>query len=195
MAQESKRSILIVDDDDFTRELYVNVFQNSDYEVYEARDGVEGIQIAIEKAPDVIFTGIVMPRMDGFSFMETLSKNTATASIPVVISSHLGREEDRKRAEQLGAKEFIVRDTTSPREVVSLVSKLFSEGGEFVIQFDPYALDAQRMAQQLRLNSHYECMGVNCGERIVMKVRISDTDKDRWYQVKLVCPKCGWQMP
>jgi CheY-like chemotaxis protein len=193
MAQDSKRVILIVDDDDFTREMYADVFRNSGYEVREARDGVEGLDSATNNHPDVIFTGIVMPRMDGFSLMEALSKNTQTASIPVVISSHLGREEDRKRAEQLGAKDFIVRDTTSPREVVEIVSMLFSEGGEFVLEFDPYALDAQRMAQQLRVNSHFQCM--ECGEKMFLKVRLTKKATHSWFQVKFVCPKCGWQLP
>jgi len=193
MAQESKRTILIIDDDDFTREMYANVFRNANYDVREAHDGVEGLDYATENHPDVIFTGIVMPRMDGFSLMEALAKNTQTASIPVVISSHLGREEDRKRAEQLGAKDFIVRDTTTPREVMETISALFSEGGEFVLEFDPYALDGQRMAQQLRINSHFQCM--ECSEKMLLKVRTTIENGDRWFQAKLVCPKCGWQMP
>lgn len=193
MAQDIKRRILIVDDDDFTREMYADVFRTSGYEVHEARDGVEGLDYATNEHPDVIFTGIVMPRMDGFSLMEALSKNTQTTSIPVVISSHLGREEDRKRAEKLGAKEFVVRDTTSPREVVEIVSMLFSEGGEFVLEFDPYALDAQRMAQQLRINSHFQCM--ECGEKILIKVRLTSKKSHTWFQAKFVCPKCGWHIP
>jgi CheY-like chemotaxis protein/predicted RNA-binding Zn-ribbon protein involved in translation (DUF1610 family) len=188
---ETKRTILIIDDDDFTREMYANVFRNSDFEVLEAHDGVEGLDTATEKLPDMIFSGIVMPRMDGFSLMEALQKHTPTASIPVVISSHLGRTEDRKRADQLGAKGFIVRDTTTPREVVKIISNLFTEGGEYVLEFDPYALDGQRMAQQLRMNSHYQCM--DCGEKMVLKIRVAK--QDGWFQAKFVCPKCGWQVP
>jgi len=193
MNEEAKRHILIVDDDDFTREMYANVFRNADFEVSEAHDGVEGLDIATQILPDIVFTGIVMPRMDGFSFMEALAKNTATASLPVVVSSHLGREDDRRRAEQLGAKDFVVRDTTTPREVVEAVVRIFSEGGEYVIQFDPYALDAQRMAQQLRINSHYQCM--ECGEKMLMKIRVTNEREDRWFRARLICSKCGWQIP
>jgi CheY-like chemotaxis protein len=191
--RKQKRKILIVDDDDFTRELYVNVFQNNDFEVVEARDGVEGLDRATEDMPDVIFTGIVMPRMDGFSLMEALAKNTTTAQIPVVISSHLGREQDRKRAETLGAKEFIVRDITPPKEVVGKVAQLFSSGGEFLINFDPYSLDAQKMTQQLRLNDNYQCL--QCGEKMALKLRLSREPGEHWFQAKFVCPSCGWQYP
>jgi len=192
MNKEARRTILIIDDDDFTREMYVNVFRNAEYDVLEAHDGVAGLDIATEKTPDVIFTGIVMPRMDGFSLIEALAKNTSTSSIPVVMSSHLGREDDRKRAEQLGVRDFIVRDTTTPREVVDMVTKLFSDGGEYVLEFDPYALDAQRMTQQLRINSHFQCM--ECGDRLILKLRSLREDGDRSFQARFVCPNCGWQV-
>lgn len=192
MNEEAKRKILIIDDDDFTREMYVNVFRNADYDVLEANDGVAGLDLATEKTPDVIFTGIVMPRMDGFSLIEALSKNTSTSSIPVVMSSHLGREDDRKRAEQLGVKGFIVRDTTTPREVVETVTKLFTDAGEFVLEFDPYALDAQRMARQLRINSHFQCM--ECGEKLILKLHVARENGDRYFRARFVCPNCGWQV-
>lgn len=193
MSDETKKSLLIIDDDDFTRDMYADVFRGADFVVYEARDGIEGLDVATQKLPDAIFTGIVMPRMDGFTLIETLKKHTNTASIPIVISSHLGREEDKRRAELLGVKDFIVRDTTTPREVVTLVSNLFAKGAEYTLQFDPYALDAQRMAQQLRVNSHFQCM--ECGEKLLIKVRVDNSKENPWFRMKFVCPKCGWQLP
>jgi len=89
----AKTKILIVDDDVMTREMYVNVFKQSGYEVFEAGDGVDGLDVASRELPDVIFTGIIMPRMSGFELMEALRKAVATSKIPVVISSHIGREE------------------------------------------------------------------------------------------------------
>lgn len=182
------KKILIVDDDVFTRDTYSDVFRQAGYTVLEAEDGVDGLDIATTQAPDVIFTGIVMPRMDGFTLMESLKKNTATSSIPVFISSHLGREEDRKHAEALGAKGFIVRDFTSPAEVVETISAAFAEGGEYVLGFDPVNLDAQKLARDIKMNSQFQCM--ECGERVVLKLRVGPGGR---HHASLICPRCGWQ--
>ncbi|RJQ14619.1 response regulator [Candidatus Parcubacteria bacterium] len=110
--------ILIVDDDDYLRSLYVAVFKEANFIVEEARDGLEALERIQKATPDMLFTGIVMPRMDGFELIKVLKQNVAFANIPVMISSHLGREEDRKTAQDLGAKEFIYKQTVTPKEVV-----------------------------------------------------------------------------
>lgn len=180
--------ILIIDDDVFIRETYADVFRGAGYTVLEAGDGVEGLDLATTKNPDVIFTGIVMPRMDGFMLMESLKKNTATSVIPVFISSHLGREDDKKRANELGAKGFIVRDFTSPAEVVETISAVFAEGGEYMIEFDPFNLDAQRMAKDLSMHNNFQCM--ECNERLILKLRAGHNSE---HKASFVCPRCGWR--
>ena len=182
------KKVLLVDDDVFTREMYADVFRQSGYAVIEASDGVEGVDMATKERPDVIFTGIVMPRMDGFTLIETLKKNTITASIPVFMSSHLGREEDRKRADTLGVKDFIVRDFTTPAEVVNIVSSVFSAGGEYVVDFDKYNLDAQRLARNLRLNENFQCL--ECNESVLLKLRVGERGM---HTAMFVCPQCGWR--
>jgi CheY-like chemotaxis protein len=185
-----KTKILLVDDDIMTREMYAEVFKNADYEVIEAGDGVEGLDIASKELPDVIFTGIVMPRMDGFTMMEALNKTVITANIPVIISSHMGREEDQRRANLLGAKEFIMRDVTSPNEVLDKVGALLvREGGAYIIDFNAYALDAQKLARDLNLNLNYQCL--ECDEKLVLKLKLTDA-KNKIFETRFVCPKCGW---
>ena len=100
--------ILIIDDDDTIRESYALKFRQEKFEVISAKDGVEGLDLAHKEKPDIIFTGIIMPRMTGFELMGALSKEVSTSEIPVVISSHLGRKEDDQRAKELGAKDFII---------------------------------------------------------------------------------------
>jgi len=71
--EELQKKIIIVDDDDETRTAYAEIFRNKGFKVLEARDGVEGLDIATsEEGIDAIFTGIVMPRMDGFQMIEAL---------------------------------------------------------------------------------------------------------------------------
>lgn len=187
----AKTKILIVDDDVMTREMYVNVFKQSGYEVLEAGDGVDGLDVASRELPDVIFTGIIMPRMSGFEFMEALRKAVATSKIPVVISSHIGREEDQQRANMLGAKDFIMRDMVTPREVVDRIGRLFvQEGEKYRLQFDANAADAQKLVSELAFSQGFQCM--ECGERLILDLTLRNP-KERLFEAKFICPGCGWE--
>jgi DNA-binding response OmpR family regulator len=190
--ENKKIKILIVDDDIELREMYVEIFQNANFLVTVADDGLEGLDKATKELPDVIFTGIVMPRMDGFSMIEALQKTVMTSSVSVVISSHMGREEDKIRATKLGVKDFIVRGTTRPIEVVERISSLFIEaGGEYRLEFNPYALDAQNLAKDLSFHANYLCL--DCNEKLILNLKLADP-KERTFEARLVCPNCGSTM-
>ncbi|EKD46928.1 MAG: Transcriptional regulator [uncultured bacterium] len=186
---EKKLKILLVDDDTNLREMYAEIFQNANFDVAQANDGVEGLDMASKELPDVIFTGIIMPRMDGFSMIESLQKTVMTANIPIVISSHMGREEDRVRAEKLGVKDFIVRGNTRPVEVIERINALFIVAGdEYEIAFDAFELGAQQLAKDLSFQASYKCL--DCGEKLVLNLKLTNP-RERTFEARFVCPKCG----
>lgn len=65
-------SILIIDDDDYLRRLYVEVFRQAGFQVIDAKDGAEGLAMTHLHKPDIIFTGIMMPNLTGFEMMRKL---------------------------------------------------------------------------------------------------------------------------
>ncbi len=182
MTQETKRRILIVDDDIDVLDTYAHVFRNVDYDVIEANDGLEGLDKATKNRPDIIFTGIIMPRMDGFTMIEALKKNPLTSSIPFAINSHLGREEDKKRAEEIGAVDFIIRDYTPPREVVERISARLI-GGSYILEFDPDGGDAQRLAKDLGLENFFQCPDDG---KMILRITIKDSHNRR-FEATLDC--------
>lgn len=184
-----KQKILIVDDDNNTREVYVDVFKGAGFDIIEAKDGIEGLDIATKEIPDVIFTGIIMPRMDGFDMMESLKKNVATANIPIFICSHMGREEDQQRANVLGAKGFYVRDFTTPREVVKKIKTFLSGGKIYKMDFSESNLDAKQLARDLSIDDNFQCF--ECSEKMVLELGLIK-GKERIFEARFVCPKCGW---
>lgn len=183
-AMKEKFNIIVIDDDKEMRELYSEVFRNSDFDVREAKDGLEGLEMINEKNPDIVFTGIIMPRMDGFTLVESLKKNVVTASIPVVFLSHLGREEDEKRAQEIGVKKFIVQGMMSVSEVVRIIKSLLSTN-EYFVSLDTRALDAQKFARDFDLNADFLC-DENGGQRLALKLSVKDAHS-RTFEAKLVC--------
>lgn len=185
MAEEKKATILIVDDNDAIRETYVQTFQQRGFETIAAVDGIEGVDFATKRTPDVILTGIIMPRMDGFQLIENLRENVQTREIPIAVLSHLGREEDRKRAQELGISEFIVQGTITINEIVGKIRNLLKTGGSYKLSFDPYAWDAPRLAKTLP-GGNFNCP--DCREKVVLEVSPKAEGGD--YDARLKCPKC-----
>ncbi len=127
MVEPKKHKILLVDDDLFIRGMYAELLRAEGFIVAEVDNGLEGLNLVEKEIPDLVFTGIIMPQMTGFELMEALRRNVKTASIPVVISSHLGRFDDQKKAFELGAKDFIYRGEVTPAEAVKRIKNILGE--------------------------------------------------------------------
>lgn len=182
-----KIKILLVDDDEPVVSMYEEVFKKEGFEIEKAGDGVEGLDKASKNPPDIIFTGIVMPRMDGFQLIEALSKNVATSSIPVVISSHMGRKEDESRAKEMGVKDFIVRGMVTPREAAERIRAVFGSA-EYNLKISAGEMDAPRLAGEFHFDKSYKCS--YCGTDLIFLVRPSNFE-NREFSGKVFCPECG----
>jgi CheY-like chemotaxis protein len=186
---EKKFKILIVDDDDVIRETYIQIFQQKGAEVIGAKDGVEGLDFATKDTPDVIMTGIVMPRMDGFHMIQTLRENIQTREVPILILSHLGREEDRKKAEGMGITNFVVQGTMPPNEIFDVVKNLVGGSNAFKISFDSHDWDAPRLSKKIS-NGSFTCP--SCKEKLVMEITLKK--EGRGFDGVLRCPKCEYSL-
>jgi CheY-like chemotaxis protein len=87
--------VLIVDDDEATREVLRRVLAREGWRVREATNGAEGLEELTRSPPAVILLDLIMPRMNGFEMLRALRQDQARCDIPVVIltSKDLSREE------------------------------------------------------------------------------------------------------
>jgi len=124
--------------------------------------------------------------MDGFTLVETLKKNVVTASVPVVLFSHLGREEGEKRSDALGVKKFIVKGMVSVKDVVRIVKSLLTETVvEYHVFLDPLSLDAQKLVSDFGLNTDFSC-AENGGQKWALTLTVKDTHA-RTFDAKFTC--------
>ncbi len=182
---KEKIKVLLVDDDATIRTTYADVFRSEGFEVVEAVDGIEGLNKAMTEMPDVIFTGIIMPKMDGFAMKDALAKNVSTVNIPVLMSSHMGREEDRKKAIEMGVKEFFVAGMVTPRKVIENIRALFNTK-KYHLKFDAAALDAPKLSADFHLD---EFVCAKCYQQKMMELEISDVNKKE-FRAQFICPDC-----
>ena len=102
-----KKKILIVDDEPGIVRLLSLRLKAKNYEVFEASNGLECVQVAQEEVPDLILLDIKMPGMGGIAAFEKISNLTKTKEIPVIFMTAFPKLEIKNQVLYMGAKGFI----------------------------------------------------------------------------------------
>jgi len=105
----NKSRILIAEDDPHIREILHIQLDLADFEVAEACDGIEALELAEQVRPDVILLDVMMPRLDGFEALKRLRASYATRHIPVIMLTAKNRREDTLAGFRGGANDYIVK--------------------------------------------------------------------------------------
>ena len=100
--------ILIADDYEDNRELLRLILVTAEYEVLEARDGQECVELAQIHLPDLIMVDLSMPKLDGWVVFRTLSADSLTSEIPCIAVTAYA-EIDRARALKVGFRDYLVK--------------------------------------------------------------------------------------
>ncbi len=128
------QSILLVDDDDDVLLILETLLANAGYTILTARDGHQGIQAAVERAPDLILLDVMMPQLSGWEVCATLKNLPETASIPVAMLTVKSDIKDLITGMQVGADDYITKPFTKKKllEIVAgLVGRRERAHGDF----------------------------------------------------------------
>jgi CheY-like chemotaxis protein len=115
----TKKKALIVDDEPNVRRL-LHTILSKNFDVYEAEDGRQAIEMANTQKPDVVLMDMMMPRMDGLTACHMIKNDPATKSIPVIMVTAIGFELNIKLSQQMGASGYI----TKPFSTEELLDKI-----------------------------------------------------------------------
>ncbi len=125
-------TILVVEDDQDIRFLLSETVSDLGYDVLEAAEGGAGFRRAIEEHPDVILLDVMMPVMDGFQVLAKLKEHAETHSMPVIMVSARGQEQDIMRAMRGGAWGFVIKPWSQDdleSKINNAVEELLQERG------------------------------------------------------------------
>jgi twitching motility two-component system response regulator PilH len=109
--------ILIVDDSPTEVHVMQKALERHGYRTAVATDGAEGIRLARQMQPDLIFMDIVMPGMNGYQATRTLVNDPDTRAIPIVMVTSKGQEADRVWGLRQGAVDYLIKPV-SPDQLV-----------------------------------------------------------------------------
>lgn len=137
--EDTRGTLLVIDDDPASRELLQRMLEKEGYAVRLAANGPDGIAAAKEQKPDLITLDVMMPSMDGWAVLSALKTDPATADVPVVM---LTMVEDRPMGFALGATEYLTKPVQKSR-VLEAVSRCVGHKSDdiLVVEDDPMAAD------------------------------------------------------
>ena len=112
-----KKTILVVDDEKMIRNLLTVNLTKEGYNVIEATDGMEAVDIALEKRPDLILLDVMLPKLDGLSVCKRI-KNTM--NVPILMVTAKDGEVDKILGLELGADDYV----TKPFSIRELIARI-----------------------------------------------------------------------
>lgn len=120
------KQILCVEDSTSVRKLVAFALKSKGYSVLSAENGLEGLEKLAQANVNAIVLDINMPKMDGFEFLTKIRADETCQQIPVIMLTTEGQDEDRAKALELGATNYLVKPF-KPTELITLIDKVLED--------------------------------------------------------------------
>lgn len=110
--------VLLVEDNDFIRNMYQLKLAKADFTVIEAIDGNMALEKVKEHKPDLILLDLMMPNVGGLEVLKALNKDGIVPGVPVIVLTNIMDPQTVETAKQYGAQDYIVKTDLTPSQVV-----------------------------------------------------------------------------
>lgn len=124
------KKILLVEDDDSLYSMYEPEFKLRGYDLIRGKDVAEGIKLIKSEKPDLVLMDIVLPDKTGIVALEEIKNDPTISSVPVIMLTNFGNEENVEKALNLGAEDFILKYKIVPSEVVDKIKSYLESKGK-----------------------------------------------------------------
>lgn len=118
---ESKKKILLVEDDTALANVYKSRLEMEGFDVHHVANGEEALSAAVDYGPDLIVLDVMMPKINGFDVLDIIRQTPQTMNTRVVMLTALSQAKDKERAEQLGADDYLVKSQVVISDVVERI--------------------------------------------------------------------------
>ncbi len=124
--EDDQKKILVVDDDPVIRKIIRGFLKGEEFNMLEASDGVEAMQMLIRSNVNLVIMDIEMPNMNGIEACKRIKQNPRTKNIPVVMCSSKSSRDNVMNAVNSGARDFLVKPINKKEEFIGRISKHIS---------------------------------------------------------------------
>lgn len=128
MSNQPKK-VLIVEDETALREALVDKLTREGFDALEAKDGEEGLKIALKEHPGLILLDIIMPKMDGMTMMKKLREDEWGKGVPIILLTNLSATEEKiiKGIVENEPSYYLVKSDWKIEDVVKKVKEQFAD--------------------------------------------------------------------
>lgn len=118
---DSKKKILLVEDDTALASVYHARLELEGFDVKDVGDGENALSAAMQYKPDLILLDAMMPKISGFDVLDILRNTPETANIRIIMLTALSQPKDKERAVQLGVDDYLVKSQVVIGDVVERI--------------------------------------------------------------------------
>ncbi|MFA5135025.1 MAG: response regulator [Patescibacteria group bacterium] len=120
---KAEARVLVVEDDQFLRDLLMTKLQKENFDVTTAIDGPGGLEKILSVKPEVVLLDIILPGIDGFEILKRVRSNARVdiASTPIILLSNLGQEADVEKGRALGADNYLIKSNFTIDEIIEKI--------------------------------------------------------------------------
>lgn len=119
-----KKILLIIDDEDIVYKALSSQFSQEEVEIISVKDGVQGLEAAINHHPDLILLDLVMPKMDGITMLSKLRQDDWGKTAKVIVLSNIGDTDKVKEAADHNVYEYLIKANLDVFEVVKKIKEV-----------------------------------------------------------------------
>ena len=121
MTDEAKKKILIVEDEAPLRKALAEEMVDAGYEVLEAQDGLEGLDVALKNHPDLILLDQLMPKLNGVAMLKQLRTDQWGGGVPVIMATNMSTTDIINEAIDAGANDYFIKSEVSIADILKLI--------------------------------------------------------------------------
>jgi DNA-binding response OmpR family regulator len=127
MDQANQKRIILIEDEDFIRDLYVRQLNLAGLKTDGFGSGNEGLQAIQKEHYDILLLDIMLPDINGLEILKQVKQTEATKSLPVILLTNLGQDTIIKEGFELGAEGYLVKAAYTPDQIVQEVKNVLQK--------------------------------------------------------------------
>jgi len=129
METTTQKTILVVEDEKSLRDAVVDVLRAKNFPVLEAKNGVEGVDLALSRHPDLILLDLLMPEMDGMTALKKIRQDAWGANVPVIILTNLGATNEHLIEDMVAQKplHYLIKSDWKIHDVVDKIEEVLKK--------------------------------------------------------------------
>ncbi len=188
-------TILIVEDTELLRRIYQDKLTQKGYNTLTAADGLECLNAIRANKVDLVLLDLIMPRMSGLEALAAIKADPRTKDVPIIILSNLGQDADIQRGLDMGASDYLIKNSAKPADVSAKISATLQLAANRMLTDKGYRLlvrdregDADRLVADAKMARRFWCPA--CEVELNLEL-VPRKDRPGWYEAHFVCPGCG----